>query len=80
VKEKLQFTEEEALNLKVELKALDAEVNIKRDSVPLLKNVNMSITKARDKLKAANTLLKQKHGLLGNEQLLNDYALNIVAS
>lgn len=39
VKEKLQFIQAETVNLKNELKQLDEEVTIKRDSLPSLKNV-----------------------------------------
>jgi hypothetical protein len=43
VKEKLQFTEAEALNLKAELKALDSKVAMQRDYLPGLKNVSFTI-------------------------------------
>ncbi|KAJ8330091.1 hypothetical protein O5D80_001667 [Batrachochytrium dendrobatidis] len=66
VKEKLQFVQGETVDLKLDLKALDKQVTLRRDSLPISKQ-------NRDSLKNINTTLRQKNGLLGNDNLLRDY-------
>ncbi|KAJ3012165.1 UNVERIFIED_CONTAM: Coiled-coil domain-containing protein 96 [Siphonaria sp. JEL0065] len=66
VKEKLQFVQAENGSLRKELKGLDTDVAIRRDSLPASKQ-------SRDAIKNLNTSLKQKNGLLGNKPLLRDY-------
>ncbi|KAJ3288802.1 Coiled-coil domain-containing protein 96 [Rhizoclosmatium sp. JEL0117] len=66
VKEKLQFVQAENGSLRKELKGLDNDVAIRRDSLPASKQ-------SRDAIKNLNTSLRQKNGLLGNKPLLRDY-------
>ncbi|KAI9341691.1 hypothetical protein BDR26DRAFT_836786 [Obelidium mucronatum] len=66
VKEKLQFVQAENGSLRKELKGLDTDVAIRRDSLPASKQ-------SRDAIKNLNTTLRQKNGLLGNKPLLRDY-------
>nr|KAJ3414137.1 Coiled-coil domain-containing protein 96 [Polyrhizophydium stewartii] len=66
VKEKLQFVQGETVELKQQLKNLDEDVTQRRDSLPLAKQ-------ERDSLRNTNTVLRQKNGLLGNNNLLHDY-------
>ncbi|KAJ3064318.1 Coiled-coil domain-containing protein 96 [Podochytrium sp. JEL0797] len=66
VKEKLQFVQAENGSLRKELKRLEANVAVRRDSLPASKQ-------ARDGIKNLNISLRQKNGLLGNKPLLRDF-------
>ncbi|KAI8839145.1 hypothetical protein BJ741DRAFT_547309 [Chytriomyces cf. hyalinus JEL632] len=66
VKEKLQFVQAENGSLRKDLKSLDGDVAVLRDSLP-------SSKQSRDSIKNLNTSLRQKNGLLGNKPLLRDY-------
>ncbi|KAH6561830.1 hypothetical protein BASA60_011334 [Batrachochytrium salamandrivorans] len=66
VKEKLQFVQCETVDLKQELISLEDEVAKRRDLLPLEKQ-------DRDDLRNTNINIRQKNGLLGNNNLLYDY-------
>ncbi|KAJ3126957.1 Coiled-coil domain-containing protein 96 [Physocladia obscura] len=66
VKEKLQFVQAENSNLRKDLKCLDRDVAVRRDSLPASKQ-------ARDGIKNLNNMIRQKNGLLGNKPLLRDF-------
>ncbi|KAI9224567.1 hypothetical protein BC828DRAFT_343699 [Blastocladiella britannica] len=71
IKEKLQFVQQEHKALSSELSAVDAQVTVQRDSLPLAKQ-------RRDTLRNRNVYIKEKNGLLGNDALLRDYELRVV--
>jgi hypothetical protein len=66
IKEKLQFEQGANKCLRHELEVLDYEVTKERDSLPNAK-------RSREKFRNKNTYIKEKNGLLGNDQLLRDY-------
>lgn len=61
----------ENAELKKTLSIYDLEVNAKRDSLPSLKS-------KRDALRNANSRMRQKNGLVGNESLLRDFEIKKV--
>lgn len=65
VKEVLQDTEEENLELQAKLRAIESQAAQQRDVLSRMK-------RARDKLKDDNTRLRQQAGLAGDEVLLRD--------
>ena len=67
VKEKLEFVIIETKGLKDQLKDIDQQVALKRDTLPISKL-------KRDRMKYANSSLRQENGLLGNSKLLKDYS------
>jgi hypothetical protein len=66
VKEKLNFMENENCELTETLRMLDEQVTQRRDELPVLKL-------HRDSLRTGNINIRQKNGLLGNNDLLYDY-------
>ena len=57
--------------MKQELEELDEKVSEKRDALPIAKQ-------NRDSLRNTNIILRQNHGLLGNNNLLRDYGDKVV--
>ncbi|KAJ3383388.1 Coiled-coil domain-containing protein 96 [Entophlyctis sp. JEL0112] len=72
VKEKLQFVQAENSRLRKDLKSLDRDVAVRRDSLPAAKQ-------GRDAVRSLNLLMRQKNGMLGNKALLRDYENKVVS-
>jgi len=69
IKEKLEFIEEENLDTKHTLKVVEKQLALKRDVINGTK-------RARDDLRLANRRLNLKMGLLGMDDLLEDYEVS----
>ena len=69
MKEKLEFIEEENLETKRTLKVVEKQLSVKRDVINATK-------RAREDLRMANRKLNLKMGLLGMDDLLEDYEVS----
>ena len=69
MKEKLEFIEEENLETKRTLKVVEKQLSVKRDVINTTK-------RAREDLRMANRKLNLKMGLLGMDDLLEDYEVS----